>query len=220
MRFTVDFEIPLVVVVVVVIRIIKVKYIFTICISDIILYYDETLLILSHFTSLTRNEAFYFYIFMSFNQPRQLYSTNNPYDTLGMRENVECMIMVYNNENDDDEKCKGDGWMEIKRSIAYIQLYSSTKMNFIFDASFFTMRHRHKSAWNWRLFMCGMVNMPKYLSLLCVHTQYIWGLSNAQIYFMIRMNKGLLAGDCKGMKYFHIFICYLSSHTRSKTLEV
>lgn len=65
-------------------------------------------------------------------------------------------------------------------------------------------------------FMCGMVNMPKYLSLLCVHTQYIWGLSNAQIYFMIRMNKGLLAGDCKGMKYFHIFICYLSSHTRSK----
>lgn len=54
------------------------------------------------------------------------------------------MIMVYNNENDDDERRSERGWIGIKRSMAlsmaYIQLYSSTKMNFIFaffyDASF------------------------------------------------------------------------------------
>lgn len=87
MRFTVDFEIPLVVVVPVVIRIIKVKYIFTICIY-IRYYYDETLLILSHFTH--SKWSILFYIFMSFNQPRQLYFASQPtnpyiyilYDTL------------------------------------------------------------------------------------------------------------------------------------------
>ena len=140
MRFTVDFEIPLVVDNVVVIRIIKVKYIFTICIYPILLWWNPSHSLALHFTH--SKWSILFYIFMSFNQPRQLYSTN-PYDT-GMRENVECMIMVYNVQQWKRwwwEVQEGygwmDGWMEIKRSIAYIQLYWSTKMNFIFDASFF-----------------------------------------------------------------------------------
>lgn len=84
---------------------------------------DETLLTLAlHFTH--SKWSILFYIFMSFNQPRQLYSSNNPspYIMLCYVNGIgifgvsivegECMIMVYNNENDDDERSarEGDGW--------------------------------------------------------------------------------------------------------------
>jgi hypothetical protein len=53
------------------------------------------------------------------------------------------MIMVYNNEND-DEKCKGDGEKKAIYSL-HTALLKHENEFYIRCLPFFTMRHRHKA---------------------------------------------------------------------------
>lgn len=173
MRFTVDFEIPLVVGIVVVIRIIKVKYIFTICIYPILLWWNPSHSLALHFTH--SKWSILFYIFMSFNQPRQLYSTN-PYDT-GMRENVECMIMVYNVQQWKRWwwEVQEGVWMDGNKTIYSLHstLLKHENEFYIRCLLFLRCAIDIKALGIEGFFMCGMVNTyfvwAKNIFLLCIH---------------------------------------------------
>lgn len=74
-------------------------------------------------------------------------------------ENVECMIMVYNNENHDDEKCSlgREKDMEIKRSMAYTALVKHENE--------FYIRCLFLRCWNWRL---------AFISMYMANNAFVW----------------------------------------------
>lgn len=125
MRFTVDFQIPP-------------------HTQRSNMHWDETLsyAISSHL--FTRNEAFYFiFLWASIKPPLpgSLARFATPYI---YSENVECMIMVYNNGNHDDEKCSGEGEQQRDGNKTIYGLHTTLvkhENEFYIPLPFFTMRH-------------------------------------------------------------------------------